>query len=43
MNDNEIMNDDEINNVIEKITERYKKVNDITNERYKNEETFIKV
>jgi len=43
MNDNEIMNDDEINNVIEKITERYKKVNDITNETYKNEETFIKV
>jgi len=37
------MNDGEINNVIEKITERYKKVNDITNERYKNEETVIKV
>lgn len=43
MNDNEIMNDGEINHVIKKITERYKTVNDKTNETYKNEETFIKV
>jgi len=37
------MNNDEINDVIKKITERYKTVNNITNERYRDVATVIKV